>query len=139
LGPFFNSRFLGASWQGELQNATKTFYKEVENSVHKKSRKTQCQFPLDVLYLGLSCFDALPGKGSKKTPLKLSFYKEVRQKVPTFFLTKSPMPIFLDVILSRFSAFLGEGSSKTPGAGACKSSCASWGDWAPELLAHIGI
>jgi hypothetical protein len=58
-----------ASWQGELQNATKTFYKN-------KSTKIQCHFPLDV-FLGLSCFGALLGKESSKAPSKISSYKEV--------------------------------------------------------------
>jgi hypothetical protein len=52
------------------------------------------------------------GDGSKKT-LQKPFAKKPCRKVVTKKSTKNPKPIFPRFVLSRFWAFLGEGSSKT--------------------------
>jgi hypothetical protein len=67
------------------------------------------------LLFGCIAFSGVSQRWEFKNTTKKTFYKKIVWK--SFYTkksTKNPKPIFFDFVLSRFWAFLGEGSSKTP-------------------------
>jgi hypothetical protein len=82
----------------------------VETFPNKTDKDFGCQFFLVFFVLGgFGCFSAM---GVKKTQQK-TFYKKKSTKITFCFITFYKKKN-LGFVLSRFWAFLGEGSSKTP-------------------------
>jgi hypothetical protein len=72
-----------------------------EKNLRKSTKKSMSVFPR--LFFVLSRFQVLLSDGSSKA-LQKTFYNKIDQKIPNRF--------FLDLFLSCFWAFLGEGSLK---------------------------
>jgi hypothetical protein len=105
---------LGVSRQGEFKNTIQIFLQKVhvENFSQNFDKHFQCQFFLDffLFYRVFGCFSAMGvqkhyKKRFTKTIVSKSFYQKFDQKSKTDF--------FSILFLSRFWAFLDEGSSKT--------------------------
>jgi hypothetical protein len=105
---FFFSTFLGVSRQGEFKNTIKIFWQKVrvENFFQNFDKKFDVSFSSTTFVL--SHFRVFFSDGISKTLQKTC------RKVFTKNSTKSPKPTFSRFFfISRFWAFLGEGSSKT--------------------------
>jgi hypothetical protein len=111
---FFLRTFLGVSQESsktrvktKCKKSTSKFFSEKFSANRQKNR---CQFFLDFSFVFLR-FQVLLSDGSSKT-LQKTFYKKNRVEK---FLHNNRQTIqsrfFLDFVLSRFCAFLGDGSS----------------------------
>jgi hypothetical protein len=109
---FFLSTFLGVSRQGEFKNTMKIFLQKVhvENFFQNFDNNFDVSFSSTFLfYRVFGCFSAMGvqkhyKKRFTKKIVSKSFYKRFDKKSQTDFFS---------IFLSRFWAFLGEGSSKT--------------------------
>jgi hypothetical protein len=86
----------------------------VENVSRENSQKIDKNFDVSFpsTYFVLLRFQVSLGDGSSKTLQKTLYKKNCVEKFSKK-STKNPKPVFLDFVLSRFWAFLGEGSLKT--------------------------
>jgi hypothetical protein len=86
----------------------------VENFFRENSQKIDKNFDVSFssTFFVLLRFQVLLSDGSPKTQQK-TFYKKNRVEKVAKQSTKNPKPIFSRFCLSRFWAFLGEGSLKT--------------------------
>jgi hypothetical protein len=107
---FFFSTFLGVSRWGEFKNTIlkKKQKAHVKNFSRENSQKIDKNFDVSfssIFFLFYRVFRCFLAMGVQKHYKKRLTKKSCRQKIPNRF--------FLDFLLSRFWAFLGEGSSKT--------------------------
>jgi hypothetical protein len=110
---FFLGKFLGVSRQGEFKNTIQIFWQKVRVENFSQNFDKNFDVSFSSTFFALSHFRVFFSDGSSKTLQKTfcnkivskSFYKKIDQKSKTDF--------FSNIFLSRFWAFLEEGSSKT--------------------------
>jgi hypothetical protein len=109
---FFLITFLGVSRQGEFKNTIKMFWQKVrvENNFQNFDQNSDVSFSSTSVVL--SRFRVFFSDGSSKKQQQNVFTKIVSKSFCKKFDQKSK-PTFSRFFLSRFWAFLGEGSSKT--------------------------
>jgi hypothetical protein len=113
LAIFFSS-FSGVYRQEEFKNTTNTLLQKVhvEKQFQKNPQKFRSQFFLD-FFLFIAVSGVSQGDGSLKTLQKTFYKKNVSEKKSQKNRPKIQNRLVLGFLLSRFWAFLGEGSSKT--------------------------
>jgi hypothetical protein len=112
--PFFLVRFRAFLGKGSSKNTTKSFCKKSMSGkkIPKNPQKLRCKFFLD--FLGFIAVSGVSQRWECKNTAKNILQKNRAEK----FLPKNRPKIqnrfFLGFVLSRYWAFLGEGTSKTP-------------------------
>jgi hypothetical protein len=107
------STFLGVSRQGELKNTTKMFLQKVHVENFSKNFDKNFDVSFSSTFFCFIAFSGVFQRWEFKSTTKHVLQKKSWRKVLTKNSTKNPKPIFSRFLLSRFWAFLGEGSSKT--------------------------
>jgi hypothetical protein len=110
---FFFRTFLGVSRQGEFKNTIQIFLQKVHVEKYFQYFDKKIDVSFSSTFFVLSCFRVFFSDGSSKT-LQKTFCKKNRvEKFLQKIRPKIQNRLFLEIVLSRFWAFLDEGSSKT--------------------------